>query len=63
MPGIYSYVPQTNHFSTVYSVAAVLYLQSIVHVFLLPMLSFRTLTLVLTAVCVQYPTWLFAVIT
>ena len=34
MHGIYSYVPETNHVSSVYSVAAVLYLQSVLHVML-----------------------------
>ena len=34
--GIYSYVPKTNHISMLYSVAAVLYLQSVLHV-----MSFR----------------------
>jgi len=33
--GIYNYVPETNHVPTVYSVAAVLYLQSLLHVMLL----------------------------
>ena len=33
--GIYNYIPETNHVSTVYSVAAVLYLQSVLHVMLL----------------------------
>ena len=40
MQGIYSYIPETNRVSTVYSVAAVMYLQFIVHVMLLPMLNF-----------------------
>ena len=31
MQGIYSYIPETNHISGVYSVAAVLYLQSVLH--------------------------------
>jgi hypothetical protein len=31
MQGIYNYVPETNHVSTVYSVAAILYLQTISH--------------------------------
>jgi len=31
MRGIYNYVPETNHVSTVNSVAAVLYLQSVLH--------------------------------
>ena len=34
MQGIYSYVPETNHVSTVYSVVAVLYLQFVVFVLL-----------------------------
>ena len=32
MQGIYNYIPDTNHVSTVYSVAAVLYLQFVLHV-------------------------------
>ena len=36
MQGIYNYIPETNHVSRVYSVAAVLYLQSVLHV-----MSFR----------------------
>jgi hypothetical protein len=35
MQGIYNYIPETNHVSRVYSVAAVLYLQSVLHVTLL----------------------------
>jgi hypothetical protein len=34
MQVIYSNIPQTNHVATVYSVAAVLYLQSAIHVML-----------------------------
>jgi len=34
MHGIYTYVPETNHVSSVYSVAAVLYLQSVLHAML-----------------------------
>jgi len=34
MHGIYNYIPETNHVSTVYSVAAVLYLQFVLHVML-----------------------------
>jgi len=36
--GIYKYIPETNHVSNVYSVAAVMYLQFVLHVML-----FRTL--------------------
>ena len=32
--GIYSYIPETNHVSRVHSVAAVLYLQFVLHVML-----------------------------
>jgi hypothetical protein len=32
MQGTYSYVPETNHVSTAYTVAAVLYLQLVLHV-------------------------------
>jgi len=35
MQGIYSYVHETNRVSVVYSVAAVLYLQFVLHVMLL----------------------------
>jgi len=34
MQGIYIYIPETDHVSTVYSVAAVLQLQSVLHVML-----------------------------
>jgi len=33
--GIYNYIPETGHVSRVYSVATVLYLQSVLHVLLL----------------------------
>jgi peptidoglycan biosynthesis protein MviN/MurJ (putative lipid II flippase) len=36
MKGIYNYIPETNHISRIYTVAAVLYLQSVLHVMLLP---------------------------
>ena len=34
MQGIYNYILETNHISGAYNVAAVLYLQSVVHVML-----------------------------
>jgi hypothetical protein len=34
MHGIHYYVPETRHVTAVYSVAAVLYLQSVLHVML-----------------------------
>jgi len=39
MQGIYNYIPETNHVSRVYNVAAVLYLQFMLHVMLFLMLN------------------------
>ena len=39
MQGIYNYIPETNYVYSVYSVAAVLYVQFVLHVILLPMLN------------------------
>jgi membrane protein YdbS with pleckstrin-like domain len=36
--GIYNYISQTDHVSTVYNFAAVLWLQCIVYIMILPML-------------------------
>jgi hypothetical protein len=53
MQGIYNYLPETNHVSSVCSDASVLYLQSVLHVMLLYMLNmFCTFTSALPAVCV-----------
>jgi len=58
--GIYNYVPETSHVSSVYSVAPVLYLQSSLHVMLFrPCNMFCTFTSALPAVCVQCTIWLF----
>jgi hypothetical protein len=60
MQGICIYIPETNHVSRVCNVAAVLYLQFLLHV-----MSFRvwnmfcTFTLAIFVVCVQCPIWLF----
>jgi hypothetical protein len=40
MQGIYNYIPETNHVSTVYSIAAILYLQFMLHVMLFPKINF-----------------------
>ena len=54
------YTLGTNHVPTVYSVAASLYLQSALHVPLLPIYSmFCTFTSALPTVSVQCPIWLF----
>jgi hypothetical protein len=62
-PGpIYNYVPETNHVSSVFSVAAVLYLQLVLHVMVFRMLNmFCTFTSALPTVCVQCTIWLFFV--
>jgi len=60
MHGIYNYIPETNHVYTVYSVTAVLYLQSVLHVMLFRSWNmFCAFTLALPAVCVQCPILLF----
>ena len=56
--GIYNYIPETNQVSSVYNVAAVLYLQFILHVMLLPMLNVLYFY-ISTSRSVQYPIWLF----
>ena len=37
MHGMYNYIPETNHVPTLYSIEAVLYLQSVLSVIILPM--------------------------
>jgi hypothetical protein len=60
MQGVYNYIPETNNFSTVYSVAAVLYLQFVIHVKLFRTWNmFCILKLVFSEVCVQCPISLF----
>ena len=60
LQGIYNYVPETNHVSRVHNVAAVLYLQFVLHVMLpRPWNMFFTSTSALPAVIVQCPIWLF----
>jgi hypothetical protein len=63
MQCIYNYIPETNHVSMVYSVAAVLYLKFMLHIMLFPMLNmFFTFTSALPAVSVQCPIWLFSAV-
>ena len=60
MYDIYNYIPETNRVSTVFSVTAVLYLQSVLHVMLFRVLNmFCTFTSALPTVCVQCTIWLF----
>ena len=64
MQGIYNYIPQINSISMVYSVAAVVYLQFVLHVMLFGIVNmFCIFTLVLSAVCVcsaQYGCFLYS---
>ena len=63
MQGIDNYIPETNHVSRVCSVAAVLYLQFVLHVMLFRLCNmFGTFPVVLSAVCVQCTIWLFFVV-
>ena len=63
MHGIYNYIPETNHVSSVYGVAAVLYLQFVLpEIYFIREICFCAFTLVLSEVCVQCPIWLFFVV-
>jgi hypothetical protein len=63
MQGICNYIPETNHVSRIHNVAAVLYLQSVLHVMLFRLWNvFCTSTLALPAICVQCPIWLLSVV-
>ena len=54
-----SYIPETSHVCRVCTVAAVLYVQSVLHVMLFrPWNKFCTFTSALPAVCVRWPIWL-----
>ena len=60
---IYNYIRETNPVYMVQSVAAVLYLQSLLHVILFRSCNmFCTFTSALSSACVQCPTWLVSVI-
>jgi len=60
MQGIYNYIPETNHVTRLYSFAAILSLQFVLHVMLLCLWNmFCTFTVGLSIVCVQSPIWLF----
>ena len=63
MCSIYNYIPETRHVSTVYSVAAVLYLQSVLHVMLFRPLQYVLYLYISTpAVYVQCPIWLLSAV-
>jgi len=49
--GIYNYIPKSNHTSMIYSVAAVLCLQFMLHVTLLPMLNLLYIHVSTTTMC------------
>jgi len=57
MHGIYSYIPETNHVSRVYSVGTVLYLQFVLHVMLRGVgvaVRGSTVTILLSPVCTVF---------
>ena len=63
MQGIYNYIPETNHVCRICIVAAVLYLQFLLHVILFHRLNmFCTVTLALPALRVRCQIWLVFVI-
>ena len=63
MHGIYNYIRETNRVAGAYSVAALLYLQFMLHEMLFRMLNmFCTFTSALSEVCVQCPGWLCFVV-
>jgi hypothetical protein len=61
MQGIYTYIPETHYVPREYSVAVILLFLLMVHTSLAPVLNLLHFTLVLSAVCVQCPIWLFSV--
>jgi len=59
----YNYIPEANNVPRAHSVAAVVYLQFVLHEMLFRTFSvFCTFTIVLSAVCVQCPIWLLFVV-
>jgi len=59
MQCIYNHIPETSHVSSVYSVAAVLCVQFVLHVMLFrPRITFCAFISALSAVCVHCPIWL-----
>jgi len=60
--GIYNYIPDTNHVSRVYSVAAIVCLQYVVHVTVFPIETLCTLRLILSEVREQRSVCLFFVV-
>ena len=62
MKGIYNYIPETNHFSRVYNVAAIPQLQFLLHVMLLPMLNVLHFYISIAKMCVQRQVRLFSAV-
>ena len=62
MQGIHTHIPETNHVTRGYIVAAILSLLFIVPLCLVPALVLFSFTLALSEVCVQCPIWLFSVV-
>ena len=62
MQGIYNYIPEKDHVSMVHDVAAVLWLQFMIHVMLFPMINDLYFPIGLPEVCVQCLTRLFSAV-
>jgi hypothetical protein len=64
MQGVYNYtcIPETNHVSRVYNIAATLYLHFMAHVMLFATLNVLYIAAVLSEVCALCTIWLFSVV-
>ena len=62
MHGSHTHIPETNHATREYIVAAILSLLFMVPLSLVPSSALFSFTLALSAVCVQCPIWLFSVV-
>ena len=61
--GTLIYIPETNHVSTLHNVAAVLQLQSVLHVKLFPVLNVLLFYIsTFCSMCVKYSLWLILLV-
>ena len=62
MLSIYNYTHEASHIPKLYTVAAILLLQYMAHIMLLPSINILDTIPVLSAESVQCPVWLFSVV-
>jgi hypothetical protein len=62
MQGIYNYIPETTHVSSVHSVAAILQLQFMPHVMLFPMFNVLYIYISTSRSTCAVPIWLCSVV-